>query len=45
MVVFLPKEFMALVDSDVSNEELNMAQHWNLLKLSLRSQKMRKDIT
>jgi hypothetical protein len=26
MVVFLPKEFMALVDSDVSDEELGMAQ-------------------
>jgi hypothetical protein len=26
MVVFLPKEFMAPVDSDVSNEELGMAQ-------------------
>jgi hypothetical protein len=26
MVVFLPKEFMALVDSDVPNEEVGMAQ-------------------
>jgi hypothetical protein len=26
MVVFLPKELMAPVDSDVSNEELDMAQ-------------------
>jgi hypothetical protein len=26
MVVFLPKEFMAPVDSDVSDEELGMAQ-------------------
>jgi hypothetical protein len=26
MVNFLPKEFMASVDSDVSNEELGMAQ-------------------
>jgi hypothetical protein len=26
MVVFLPKEVMALVDSDVSDEELDMAQ-------------------
>jgi hypothetical protein len=26
MVVFLPKEFMASVDSDVSVEELGMAQ-------------------
>jgi hypothetical protein len=26
MVVFLPKEFMALIDSDVSNEEFGMAQ-------------------
>jgi hypothetical protein len=26
MVVFLPKEFMAPVDSDASDEELGMAQ-------------------
>jgi hypothetical protein len=26
MVVFLPKEFMASVDSDVSDEDLGMAQ-------------------
>jgi hypothetical protein len=26
MVVFLPKEFMAPIDSDVSDEELGMAQ-------------------
>jgi hypothetical protein len=36
MVVLLLKEFMAL---------MKMRKHWNLHKISLRSQKMRKDNT